>query len=81
MAIAHFRADVGPVPQNPSVLFTITIDRSQLSPSKKLIRFEHGAGSELHGWFRRDHIQVEEVIGRSVKEGNGYKAVPFEEAA
>ena len=74
MCIAHFRDDAGPVPQNPAVLFTITVDKTQLSPSKKLIRLEHGA-SEVHGWFRREQIKVVEVLGKAVNENGSWKAV------
>ena len=80
MAIAHFRDDVGPVPQNPAVLFTITIDKTQLSPSGRLIRLESGT-SEVHGWFRRDQIHVEEVLGKAVNENGSWKAVAIKEAA
>lgn len=59
-----------PPPQNPSVFFTMTVSKEQVSAGGKFIRLEHG-GSEVHGWFRRDSIIIEEVLGKAVKNAQG----------
>ena len=79
MCIAHFRPDIGLVPQSPAVHFTILVDKSQVSASRKFIRFEHGRGSEIHGWQRREAIVIDEVIGRAFEENGQWKAEPIED--
>lgn len=70
VVICKFRDDIGPVvPQNPAVLFQVTIDPSKVSPSKAFIRFGDTAGDEVVGWQRRDYIQVIEVLGELTATG------------
>ena len=68
VAILKFREDF-PVPQNPVVLFQVTVDCNKLSPSGHLIRFGETPGDEIVGWQRRELLEVVEVIGRLEADG------------
>ena len=68
VAILKFREGF-PVPQNPAVLFQVTLDSQKISPSGRLIRFGNHQGDEVVGWQLRECLQVVEVIGRLAEDG------------
>ena len=66
--------------QNPAVLFQVTIDPSNVSPSEAYMRFGFTAGDEIMGWKPLNGLEIVEVLGWPNADGTVEKA-PKPEAA
>lgn len=68
--VVRFVGD-GPLPQNPALLFQVTVCGDKLSKGG-LIRLGETGGDELMGWFRRGSLEVVEVLGELFIDGKVY---------
>lgn len=79
-AIIRFRdIKVYPDLPRPGKYFQVTIDRAQISPSKKFIRFDQAIqpNSELHGWQAIDDLEIVEILTEPAET----KGITLEKAA
>lgn len=63
-------------PLQHTVLYMVTLDPANCSPSGQFIRFE-GVGNDIFGWKRVDEIEVHEILGKR----EGENVVAIEKAA
>ena len=69
--VLHFTNPIGQEgrPQNPAVLFEVTLRAENIAPAGRLIKFESNKGDEYHGWVRMDWLAIEEVLGMVAEDG------------
>ena len=67
VVIVHYRREAdyngGQAPQNPACLLQVTLLKSKLSPSQKLIRLGETKGDEIMGWTKLESLEVVERLG------------------